>query len=272
MSRLVAWFSAGAASAVAAKLALAEADDQDVHVVYTDPGSEHPDNVRFIADCERWYGQSIEVLRSEKYTDTWNVWERARFLASPYGAPCTGELKKKLRFSYQQPDDVHVFGFTADKREIARAERLRASNPELSISTPLIEHGLTKKDCWGILNEVGIPLPAMYRLGYENNNCIGCVKGGMGYWNKIRRDFPDVFQRMSELETQVGATVLRDRVTDVDPTTGVKSVRSIPLPLVDLAPDRGNYRDEPNFECGLLCVSTVEGLSDGDHGHRHVPD
>ncbi len=35
----------------------------------------------------------------------------------------------------------------------------------------------------------------MYDLGYPNNNCIGCVKGGMGYWNKIRKDFPEVFQK-----------------------------------------------------------------------------
>ena len=32
----------------------------------------------------------------------------------------------------------------------------------------------------------------MYDLGYPNNNCIGCIKGGMGYWNRIRKDFPDI--------------------------------------------------------------------------------
>ena len=36
--------------------------------------------------------------------------------------------------------------------------------------------------------------PLMYDLGYPNNNCIGCVKGGMGYWNHIRKDFPEVFE------------------------------------------------------------------------------
>ena len=32
-------------------------------------------------------------------------------------------------------------------------------------------------------------------MGYNNNNCIGCIKGGMGYWNKIRVDFPEVFEK-----------------------------------------------------------------------------
>jgi hypothetical protein len=49
----------------------------------------------------------------------------------------------------------------------------------------------------------------MYKLGYGNNNCIGCVKGGKGYWNKIRRDFPDYFERMAEAERQVGNSCIR---------------------------------------------------------------
>lgn len=44
----------------------------------------------------------------------------------------------------------------------------------------------------------------MYDLGYHNNNCVGCVKGGMGYWNRIRIDFPEVFRKMAELEREIG--------------------------------------------------------------------
>ena len=50
--RTVVWFSAGAASAVAAKLTLAKATGP-VDVVYTNPGSEHPDNQRFELDPDR---------------------------------------------------------------------------------------------------------------------------------------------------------------------------------------------------------------------------
>ena len=50
----------------------------------------------------------------------------------------------------------------------------------------------------------------MYKLGYNNNNCIGCVKGGIGYWNKIRVDFPAEFDRMAELERKIGHAVLKE--------------------------------------------------------------
>ena len=66
--RMVVWFSCGAASAVAAKLAV-EAYGDRCHVVYCDTmASEHPDNARFFADVERWIERKIEVVKSAKYT------------------------------------------------------------------------------------------------------------------------------------------------------------------------------------------------------------
>ncbi len=235
--RVVVWFSAGAASAVAAKLTLASADGE-VQIAYVDVGSEHPDNERFLLDCEKWFGQPIARLKSNRYTDTWQVWEERRYLVGPSGALCTAELKKKVRFAFERPDDVQVFGYTTEEKR--RAAQFREQNPGVTLSTPLIDRDLTKADCLGLLDRAGIELPAMYRLGYRNNNCIGCVKGGMGYWNKIRRDFPGVFERMARLERELGHTVLRDD--------------GQPLFLDELDPMRGNHADEPTIECSLICT------------------
>ena len=248
--RTVVWFSAGAASAVAAKLTLA--DTPDAVIAYTDPGSEHPDNARFIDDCERWFGAPVLRLRSPKYADTWQVWEERRFLVGPAGALCTAELKKKVRYAFERPDDVQVFGYTAEEQH--RADRFREQNPGVDLRTPLIERGLTKDDCLGIIASSGIAMPAMYLLGYRNNNCIGCPKGGIGYWNKIRVDFPDVFARMARLERELDATVLREPVK-VDGRR-----KSIPLFLDELDPGRGNHLGEPSFECSLVCTATAEEL------------
>ena len=245
------WFSAGAASAVAAKLTLAEPYTDDVVVAYVNPGSEHPDNLRFLDACQRWFGASesffgrnITMLRSDKYADTWQVWQERRYLVGPTGALCTAELKKKVRFAFERPDDIQVFGYTVEEQ--SRADRFREQNPGVDLRCPLIERGLTKDDCLAIIERAGIELPAMYRLGYRNNNCVGCVKGGMGYWNKIRRDFPETFDRMAALERDLGHTVLRDN--------------SEPLYLDELDPDRGNHADEPSFECSLMCQLAEEDL------------
>lgn len=48
---IIAWFSCGVTSAVACKIALNLYND--VQLYYIETGSGHPDNVRFISDCER---------------------------------------------------------------------------------------------------------------------------------------------------------------------------------------------------------------------------
>jgi hypothetical protein len=244
------WFSAGAASAIATKLVLAEQPD-DLVVAYVDTGSEHPDNARFLADCEQWFGHPITVLRSDRYRDTWQVWEERRFLVGPSGALCTAELKRKVRFGFERPDDIQVFGYTAEERH--RADRFRDQNPGVALRTPLIERGLTKADCLALIERAGIELPAMYRLGYRNNNCVGCVKGGIGYWNKIRRDFPDVYERMAALERDIGASVIRANGDHVW--------------LDELDPDRGSHSDEPDMDCSLLCALAEQDLDQPRKDH-----
>lgn len=62
MSRVLVWFSDGAASSVAAKLAIQKYPER-VEVVKCDTTvSEHPDNERFRADVEGWLGQGNNIL------------------------------------------------------------------------------------------------------------------------------------------------------------------------------------------------------------------
>ena len=203
MSRTVGWFSCGAASAVAVKLTRAMP-------VYCDTEAEHPDNVRFLTDCERWFDRKVERLKSTRYADTWDVWQKRRYLAGVEGALCTIELKVMPRLAFQRPDDEHVFGYTADALDVARAERLRANYPELSIHTPLIERGLTKAACLDIVQRAGIVLPPLYAMGFHNNNCIPCVKAtSPAYWALIRRQFPEKFARMAKLSRELDVRLCR---------------------------------------------------------------
>lgn len=201
--RTIGWFSCGAASAVAVKLTGAQP-------VYCETGSEHPDNERFLADCERWFGQRVTRLRSDGYVDTWDVWNRTRWLAGINGARCTIELKVIPRLAFQRPDDIHVFGYTCDSPDAARASRLRDAYPELTIETPLIERGLTKAACLDMVQRAGIALPPMYAMGFQNNNCIPCVKAtSPAYWALVRKQFPAKFARMAVLSRELDVRLCR---------------------------------------------------------------
>lgn len=246
---IIAWFSCGVTSAVACKIALSLYDD--VQIYYIETGSGHPDNTRFLADCEKWYGQPIRVIRSDKYSNVEDVLTKKRFINGPTGASCTFELKKQVRYKLEKELGAwsgQVWGFEYSPKEINRAIRLKQQYPDTLPLFPLIEKKITKKDAMGMLLKAGIEIPAMYKMGYNNNNCIGCVKGGMGYWNKIRKDFPEVFDRMAKIERIVGASCLKD-----------KSGR---IYLDCLAPDRGEMVVEIIPDCSLICQIEFQEIID----------
>jgi 3'-phosphoadenosine 5'-phosphosulfate sulfotransferase (PAPS reductase)/FAD synthetase len=209
MTRILSWFSCGAASAVATKIAI-EKYGAAVLPVYCHTGSEHPDNARFMADCEKWFGDFVHLIGSAKYEDTWDVWEKRKYLAGIDGAPCTTELKIIPRLDFQKPSDVHVFGYTADAADVKRASRLRMNYPEMQIETPLIDAGLTKQAVLAMLERAGIALPPMYAMGFQNNNCIPCVKAtSPSYWALVRKQFPAEFERMVELSRRLDVRLAR---------------------------------------------------------------
>ena len=234
-NRVLVWFSCGAASACAAKLATETFDN--VEILYCDTlAYEHPDNQRFISDCEKWFNREVKILKSEKYADIFDVFDRTGYLVGVQGARCTLELKKKVRQQYEKRGDKHVFGFTLD--EIKRIERFELNNPELDCIWILRDREMTKQKCIDMVVGAGIGLPEMYKLGYKNNNCIGCVKGGKGYWNKIRLDFPDAFDRMAKQERKMGVHIIKDTFLD------------------KLEPTAGRYHSEIEIECGVACGVT----------------
>lgn len=236
-NRVIAWFSCGAASAVAAHLALKKHGDR-VTIANIYIKNEHPDNARFLADCERWYNREIIILRNDDYdADVDAVVGQKRYLNGRHGAPCTGLLKKVPRYQFQMPDDLHIWGYTVEERD--RARRAVEQNPELDMEFPLIDAMLTKQDCFAMVNEVGIELPTMYKLGFNNNNCIGCVKAqSPRYWNRIRRLFPDVFERRSRQERRVNYALCR---------VGGKPV------FLDELPVTTDDDDGIDLSCSLLC-------------------
>jgi hypothetical protein len=242
--RIVAQFSCGAASAVATKLALAEYGERCV-VINAYLENEHPDNRRFLADCEKWFGVPVVVLRDEKYgANIINVFRRRQFIKGHRGASCSRILKRELLDAFKGPGDVMIFGYTAE--EVDRLDDFRERNPERPVLAPLIERGLTKDDCKAMVERAGIELPVMYRMGYDNANCIGCVKGGAGYFRAIREDFPKQFEALAQVESEIGegAYILYHRS---GPLNGQR------FPLRELSTDGPVRRNEALPSCSFFC-------------------
>lgn len=243
--RFVVHFSCGAASAVAAKLTVTDWKSiAEVEIINAFIKEEHPDNRRFLADCECWFGHPVTVLRDMRYgASTDEVWRRERYLRGVRGAPCTRALKAKLLDNFRRPGDITIIGYTAEEQD--RLDDFRERHQDIKIHAPLVDAGLSKADCLAMVERAGIELPLMYRLGFRNANCVGCVKGGKGYWNKIRVHFPERFAAVAAIEQALG------------PSAYLFPGKNGRTSLKDLSPDAGRHEKEPDVSCSFFC-STAE--------------
>jgi 3'-phosphoadenosine 5'-phosphosulfate sulfotransferase (PAPS reductase)/FAD synthetase len=245
---VVSWFSAGLSSALATDIALRKYPD--MKILYIDIAEHHKDSMRFVNQCGKLYKKKIEILKSENKiygNSVQKCIQSIAFINSPRGAGCTDRLKKRVRKQYENemkkkgtPVNLYVWGLDASERERERARRIETVMPKYHHYFPLIDLNFTKADVHRVFIEeyqkrLGIRRPEMYDLGYNNNNCVGCVKGGAGYWNKIRIDFPEVFYKMAKIERIIGHSCIKDVFLD------------------ELDPDAGRKQKPILEDCGIFC-------------------
>lgn len=259
-NKIIAWWSGGITSAVTCKLCIELFGLENVRFIFIDTFNEDEDTYRFKKDCEQWFGKEIETITGigEKYKSIQDVWIKHKSLNVANGAVCSGELKKQVRIKWQKNNEFkhQAFGFELD--EFKRAKSMTLNNPDSKAIYPLLLFGYSKKDCINIVENAGLEVPKMYKLGFLNNNCFntGCVQGGIGYWQKMKRDFPIKFDAMAEME---------HKLTDLKgmPVTMLKD-QSLNGGLVFLKPNKkySEIKDitkmkgrepDPLFECNGFC-------------------
>lgn len=151
------------------------------------------------------------------------------------GAPCTLELKKKARQHWEDHNhyDYLVMGFTAEEQ--TRNDNF-IKNERPNLLPILIDAGMTKADCFQIIADAGIELPMMYKLGYVNANCVGCVKAtSPTYWNHVRKVHPEVFAERVEMSSRLGSRLVRVNgkrilLADLDPNAKGRPMKSLKMP------------------------------------------
>lgn len=255
---IICWWSGGVTSAIACRIAIDLYGYDNCRVIFIDTKNEDNDTYRFLEDCQKWYGVTIEVISHEEYSSIQEVWYKYKSLNVANGAICSSELKRVVRERWQKENEYsyQVFGFDLD--EPRRVKSMKLNHAKAKPIFPLWMYGYTKEDCIKILEDSGIEAPNMYKLGFRNNNCFktGCVQGGVGYWQKIKREFPEKFNAMAKVEHDLtdlkGSPVTMLRTSgEVRYSLFLKPHPDYPgLPLFD---DQKGREPEPLFDCNGMC-------------------
>jgi len=240
------WFSCGCPSAVAAKKTLEIYGDTHTVLIINNPVKEEDsDNIRFRKDVEKWLGVEIISASNSKFptNSAVDVWEKRKYMSGIKGAPCTTQLKKEARYQFEEkqrlsgnPITWHVLGFTLEEED--RHDRFVLSERD-NVIPVLIDLGITRNDCFAMIEEQGIELPLMYRLKYPNANCIGCSKATSAtYWNRVRETHPEVFNDRCEQSRRIGAKLVRYKGKRI---------------FLDELPPDAKGRKMKSYECGIFC-------------------
>lgn len=208
IERLVILFSCGITSFVATLLVLKENRKKwklPTHIIYTYVKEEPKDNLRFLEDAEKYFKEKVLILVNEDFKGSAFEVFKNGWLVGVGGAACTKQLKWKVRKEFVTDNDIQVFGFNAGEED--RLDKFANGNNDINISCPLICMRLTKKDCLEYAQKIRIEPPESYRRGYNNANCIGCVKGQSGYWNHVRKVDKPIFDKMAKLERKLNVAI-----------------------------------------------------------------
>lgn len=225
--------------------------------------SENPDTLAYIANHSRPYAEShgiefveLRKIRRDGRPETILQWldRTQKTIGIPMrmenGAPgnrtCTYQFKitvirqelKRRGASPKNPASV-ALGISMDEWQRMRDSGHDAYKNEY----PLIDLGLTRQDCVGVITEAGLPVP-------PKSSCWFCPFTKLGDWRAMRREHPDRFESASALEQKLNerrAAIGKDRV--------YLTYRAVPLAQAVGEYDQMDLFDEVSCDIAGHCHS-----------------
>lgn len=248
---VLASYSGGLGSFLAAYRAILKYGHKNVTLVFADTHAEDEDLYRFNRDVEAFLKKKIVGVSRDDHSMPWDIPFERKFL--------NGQKMNCSRALKGEPLDAYAVSIGARRRVVGldwteghRLQRLRERRPEFEWEAPLMQPPILTKD--GIKTEVerlGLRIPRMYLEGYEHNNCGGsCLKAGIGHWIHHLQTRPCAYAESERKENEFRAlygdySILKDR----------RGGTTKPLPLSELRKrvqggDAGLFADEEWGGCG----------------------
>lgn len=176
-------------------------------VLFCDTGVEFPDMYDHIKQVEKYIGNKLTVIKNE-YSYEYYMFDYIKVKGKNKGKRgyswsdfrnrwCTRCLKitpisKYLR-QYKGYDIIEYHGIALD--EIHRTEK----NKGRDINYPLVEWGMTEKDCLEYCYSKGFTWNGLYEK-FDRVSCFLCPLQRLRELKVIYREFPDLWAYMRELD------------------------------------------------------------------------
>jgi len=219
-------FSGGRTSAVMTKLCVEKfKDTHDIAIVFANTGSEHPNTLKFVDDCDKHFGWNVawieavvnpkkgegvrhKIVSLETATRNGEPFED---VIAKYGIPnqglnhCTRNLKVEPIRSYLRDhlgwvkkDYWTAIGIRADEIDRVSENRLK-----IKYLYPLVDAGWTKEDVKRECSSWPFDLDLK---GEHYGNCVWCWKKSMRKLLTLAKDDPSIFDFATRMEEKYPTT------------------------------------------------------------------
>ena len=204
----IASFSGGKDS-VAMVLKLIEENKPLDRIAFIDTGLEFGEQNNMIRICERRFKELkpdiiFDRIKPEKTFEEYfyTVKKTGKYKGQIYGWPftagfnswCNDRLKQRPFRKYQKQfegDEIIYLGIAAD--EPKRLKKLESNR-----RAPLAEWNMTEEDCLKYIKEKGFWNPMYWK--FERQGCYLCPKQNNKSLKVVRRRYPDLWQKMLEMD------------------------------------------------------------------------
>ncbi len=176
--------------------------------------SENPDTVTYIEEHAKPYAAAhdLELIIVRKTWRDGKQWSLLRYLhevessipipvrlpgAGPTNRLCTIRWKMEPIVRWQRDRGATfaspaVVGIGISTDEIQRA-RTSSRFPEQTLNYPLLDLGLSRQDCFNIIDDAGLPRP-------PKSSCWFCPFKSKEQWRQTRREHPETWDKAVALE------------------------------------------------------------------------
>ena len=196
----------GGKDSTAMLLKMIEENMQIDEIIFCDTGVEFPAMYEHIRKVEKYIERTITILKS-KYTFEYLMFEYEKTKGKNKGSKgyswpdfrnrwCTRILKKQVVSQYlsKYKEVTEYHGIALDEKE--RADK---NNDGRMIKYPLIDWEMTEKDCLEYCYSKGFDWNGLYEK-FDRVSCYLCPLQRLGELKVIYKDYPDLWQKMKELD------------------------------------------------------------------------
>jgi hypothetical protein len=178
-----------------------------LHIVFADTGSEHPQTYTFLETMDGYLAQRGQRIRRVRAEQTLlEMCHQRKFLPSRMSRWCTVESKLKPLWDYEK----RVFGINPNRNELqvtrfigidaGESHRIRHVPQRYAVHRyPLIEYDLDREACQRLIEKSGLPVP-------RKSGCYLCPFSARHELAQLSIEHPDLFEAMLQLEHTVNAT------------------------------------------------------------------